>query len=244
LARYLPDGNIEFMGRRDHQVKVRGFRIELGEIEAVLAEHSSVREAVVVARASALGEKRLVAYVVAHQGSQASTGELRDYLKKRLPEYMLPASFVMLDGLPLTATGKIDRRALPAPDEIRPELTQDYVAPQTAVEEVLAGIFAEVLGVERVGINDDFFELGGHSLSATQVVSRVRQALEVKLPLRQLFKEPTVSGLARVVLEDEEERTRVERTAELLLRFSQLSDDEVSSLLAETTASLKKEQER
>jgi acyl carrier protein len=231
MARYLKDGNIEFTGRNDFQVKVRGFRIELGEIESVLGGHPSVREAVVVARGNAPGEKRLVAYVVAHEGLQPSTSELRHYLKKRLPEYMLPASFVMLDAFPLTVTGKIDRNALPAPEQMRPEPAQNYVAPQTAVEEVLTGIFAEVLGVERVGIHDDFFEAGGHSLLATRVVSRVREAFEVELPLRKIFDEPTVGGLARVVLEDEDERMRVERTAELLLRFSDLSDDEVSDLL-------------
>jgi acyl carrier protein len=202
-----------------------------------------VREAVVIAREVTPSEKRLAAYVIAHKGSQPSTSELRGYLKQRLPEYMLPASFVMLDELPVTATGKIDRKALPVPEQTRLELGQDYVAPQTAVEEVLAQIFAEVLGVERVGIYDDFFKLGGHSLSATQVISRVRQALEVKLALRKIFEEPMVSGLTRVVLEDEDERMRVERTAELLLRFSGLSDDEVS-LLAETTASLNQEHER
>jgi amino acid adenylation domain-containing protein len=242
MARYLPDGNIEFTGRNDFQVKIRGFRIELGEIESVLGGHPSVREAVIVARGNAPGEKRLVAYVVAHEGLQPSTSELRHYLKKRLPEYMLPASFVMLDAFPLTATGKIDRNALPAPEQMRPEPAQNYVAPQTAVEEVLTGIFAEVLGVERVGIHDDFFEAGGHSLLATRVVSRVREAFEVELPLRKIFDEPTVGGLARVVLEDEDERMRVERTAELLLRFSDLSDDEVSDLLV--AEFLKKEQER
>ncbi len=208
LGRYLPNGEMEYLGRIDQQVKIRGFRIELGEIEAVISRHATVREVVVTVREDVPGDKRLVAYLVAAQEQSApSTGELRSYLKEKLPEYMVPGVFVILDALPLTPNGKVNRRALPAPDEARPELEQQYVTPRNAVEEVMAGIWAEVLKVEEIGIHDNFFDLGGHSLLATQVVSRVRTALQVELPLRALFEEPTVAGLAKRVDEARQTRT-------------------------------------
>jgi amino acid adenylation domain-containing protein len=200
LARYLPDGNLEFLGRIDHQVKVRGFRIELGEIEAVLGRHGAVREAVVLAREDQPGGKRLVAYVVPADDA----ADLRRYLKDRLPEYMLPSAFVTLEALPLTPSGKVDRRALPAPEGERPRLATAFVAPRTPVEETLAGIYAQVLGLEQVGVHDDFFDLGGHSLLATQVMSRVHNAFYVHLPLRRLFETPTVAGLAQAI-DDEQQ---------------------------------------
>jgi amino acid adenylation domain-containing protein len=199
LARYLPDGNIEFLGRIDHQVKVRGFRIELGEIETVLGRHPTVRETVVMARKDVLGDNRLVAYVVPNQKPAPTTNELRSFLKRKLPQYMVPSTFMFLDALPLTPNGKVDRRALPAPDRVRPELERAFVAPRTPIEEMLAGIWAEVLGLEEVGIHDNFFELGGHSLVATQVMYRVRAASRVELSLRSLFERPTVAGLAEYV---------------------------------------------
>jgi acyl carrier protein len=177
----------------DHQVKLRGFRIELGEIEAALEEHPGVRDAVVVVREDAPGEQRLAGSVVAAEGGEVSAAELRAALKARLPEYMVPGAFVVLEALPLSPSGKTDRRALPAPEGTADEA---YAAPRTVTEEILAGIWAEVLGVERVGVQDGFFELGGHSLLATRVVTRVRAALGVDLPLRVLFEEPTVAGLA------------------------------------------------
>ncbi len=198
LARYLADGNLEFVGRVDQQVKVRGFRIELGEVEAVLGRHPGVQDVVVVAHGE--GEaRRLVAYVVLESAGEVTVGELRQYVVERLPDYMVPSAFVVLDSFPLTPNGKVDRRALPAPDGSRPELAARYVAPRSVVEEVVAGVWAEVLGVDRVGVLDDFFELGGHSLLATQVVSRLRDALGVEVPLRQLFEEPTVAAVARWV---------------------------------------------
>ena len=195
LARYLPDGNIEFLGRGDHQVKIRGFRIELGEIEAALGQHPAVRKAVVLAREDAPGEKRLVAYVVA----ESTADELRRFLKDKLPDHMVPAVFVLLDTLPLLSNGKIDQRALPAPDRTRPELDKIFVAPRTPTEELLAEIWAQVLDLERVGIHDNFFDLGGHSLLATQAVSRMRDAFQVDIPLRRLFEVPTVAGLAESI---------------------------------------------
>jgi acyl-coenzyme A synthetase/AMP-(fatty) acid ligase/acyl carrier protein len=197
LVRFLPDGALEFLGRIDDQVKIRGYRIECGEVESVLSQHEGVREAVVMAREDIPGDKRLVAYYVAFSDlGMVTHGELRNFLKERLPEYMVPSLFVELEVLPLTLNGKVDRRALPAPDKTRPELKAAFVAPRTPAEERLAAICAEVLGLERVGVHDHFFELGGHSLLATQVVSRVRQAFEIELPLRSLFETPTVAGLA------------------------------------------------
>ncbi|MEH1900561.1 MAG: amino acid adenylation domain-containing protein [Nostoc sp.] len=198
-ARYLPDGTIEFLGRTDHQVKIRGFRIELGEIEAILSLHPNVREVVVLARDSESSQKYLVAYVVLSQESPIINNELRDYMQARLPEYMVPSSFVMLKVLPLTPNGKVDRQALPEPNSVRPELEKSFSTPRTPVEEVLAGIWARVLGTEYVGIDDNFFDLGGHSLLATQVVSQVREAFQVELRLRSLFETPTVGGLAKLI---------------------------------------------
>ncbi len=207
-ARYLADGNIEYLGRIDHQVKIRGFRIELGEIEAVLSQHPAVLQTVVIAREDVPGDKRLVAYVVPNQEPAptvngdwrgvpplSQTGvDLRRFLKEQLPVYMIPNAFVMLDTLPLTPNGKVDRRLLPVPDTSDKSLEAGFVPPRTPTEEVLAGIWAEVLRVE-VGIHDNFFELGGHSLLATQVISRVRQTFNVELPLRTLFEAPTVADL-------------------------------------------------
>jgi amino acid adenylation domain-containing protein len=198
-ARYLPDGTLEFLGRLDQQVKIRGFRIEPGEIETVLGQHSAVQETVITAREDALGDKRLVAYVVPKQQSASLTDELRGFLKERLPEYMMPSAFVLLDALPLTPNGKVDRRALPTPDQTTPERKAAFVAPCTPVEEGLAGIWATVLGLEQVGIHDNFFELGGHSLKATQVLSRLRHTFQVELPLRTLFERPTIAGLAEAI---------------------------------------------
>jgi len=199
LARYRPDGNIEFLGRADHQVKIRGFRIELGEIEAALGQHPAVRETVVLAREDAPGEKRLVAYVVAEREPLPTTTDLRNFLKEKLPEYMLPKVFVLLEALPLMPNGKIDRRALPSPDRSRPELDKAFVAPRTPAEKLLAEIWAQLLDIERVGIHDNFFDLGGHSLLATQLVSRMRETFQVEIPLRRLFEAPTVAGLAESI---------------------------------------------
>jgi amino acid adenylation domain-containing protein len=196
-VRYLPDGNIEFIGRADRQVKVRGFRVEPGEIETVLCQYPSVRESVVVVvREATPGDQRLIAYLVARPEQLIDDNELRDYLKERLPEYMLPSVFVLLDEMPLTLQGKVDRNALPAPDQQRRELKELSAMPRDAIEAALAEIWAQVLGLERVGINDNFFELGGHSLLATQVISRLHKVLQVELPIRAIFETPTVADLS------------------------------------------------
>jgi amino acid adenylation domain-containing protein len=195
LARWMPDGNIEFLGRADNQIKIRGYRVELGEIEAVLAKHSLVSETVVSVFQNETGDKRLVAYVVA-KGERPSWKELRTFLEAKLPEFMIPAGCVFLDALPLTPSGKIDRKSLPNP-ELNAELTErNVVAPRNATEESLAGIWAEVLGRSNVGVTDNFFELGGHSLLMTQVISRIREAFQVELSMRVFFEKPTIEALA------------------------------------------------
>src|SRR6185312_13040150 len=195
-ARYLEDGRIEFLGRRDHQVKVRGFRIELGEIEAVLKSHSGVRACVVVAREDVAGDQRLVAYVVA---DRESVDEWRQHLKQKLPDYMVPSSIVVLEKLPLTPNGKVDRRALPVPEQLARAQAKQFVAARTPVQEIVAGIWREILRMEEISIEDSFFELGGHSLLGTQVISRVRDAFQIELPLRRLFEGPTIKELAASV---------------------------------------------
>src|SRR5215216_2514893 len=197
LGRYLPDGNIEFLGRMDHQVKVRGFRVELGEIEAVLGQHPLVQEVAVVAREDENDRKRLVAYVATGNGKAPSIQELRSYLKERVPEYMIPAHYVTLEALPRLSNGKIDRAALPVPDHGRPELSASLVGPRNASEAAMCRIWAEVLGVERVGIHDNFFELGGDSIISIQVVARAHQE-GLQLSTRQVFQHQTVAELAAV----------------------------------------------
>ena len=194
FARWRSDGQIEFVGRKDDQVKILGCRIELGEIETALARHPAIREVVVVARESGTGEKRLVAYVVAEQPAEDLAVDLRQHVAGNLPEHMVPSAFVVLDAFPLTPNGKIDRRQLPAPEQ--PVVSTSHVAPRTPTEEKLTGICAEVLGLDHIGADDNFFELGGNSLLAMRVVSRVRRALDLELPLREIFAAPTPSQMA------------------------------------------------
>ena len=206
LARYLPNGNIQFLGRVDHQVKIRGFRIELGEIETVLSQHPDVKETVVIAQSDYPSNKRLVAYVVPQQEKPehiVTINALLRFLKQKLPEYMMPSTFLLLDALPLTPNGKIDRRALPVPSRTQLKDKKEIVAPRTLTEEMLARIWAEVLGIEsyhrgssEINIYDNFFELGGHSLVATVLITRIRQVFQVDLPLWRLFESSTIAGLA------------------------------------------------
>jgi amino acid adenylation domain-containing protein len=214
-----PEGALEFLGRVDQQLKIRGFRVEPGEVENALTAHPDVRAAVAGARPDASGAPRLVAWVVLGAGTSPNISDLRRWLAGRLPEPMIPSAFVLLEELPQTPSGKIDRRALPEPESERPRLEREYVAPEGPVEEALAEIWAEVLGLDRVGVSDDFFELGGHSLLATQVVTRIREQLQVDIPLIALFQMPTLEQLAVVVEEA------------ILDRIESLEEDEVKELL-------------
>ena len=230
LARFLADGRVEYLGRADHQVKVRGHRIELREIESALAQHEQVRAAAVVARATENGDNHLVACVVAEE----DVSQLRAYLKERLPDYMVPAFFMTLDQLPLNANGKIDRRRLlELAQEASPhQSVNEYVAPRTATEEVLADLWTEVLGVERAGINDDFFALGGHSLMATQLLSRVQKIFHVELPLRKLFETPTVLGLVDALTVAYGDANAIEEIALMVKQLRDMSDEDLKQMMA------------
>ncbi len=197
LARYLPDGTIEFLGRIDFQVKIRGFRIELGEIEAVLSQHPEVLSVVVVAREDRPENKHLVAYAVSRQSSVIQTQDLYHFLRQKLPEYMVPSTFVLLETLPLTPNGKIDRKSLPIPARTQSESKGSFQTFRTPTEEILTGIWIQVLGIQSIGIRDNFFQLGGHSLLATQVISRIRKAFQLETPLRYLFEWPTIAELSQ-----------------------------------------------
>ncbi|MBV8318682.1 MAG: amino acid adenylation domain-containing protein, partial [Planctomycetaceae bacterium] len=230
LARWLPDGNLELLGRIDHQVKIRGFRIEPAEVEAALLQHPGVREAVIAVVENGTGVKSLAAYVVPRRDRAVSWDDLRRHLKQRLPRYMMPSAFLLLEALPLTPNGKIDRGALPAPDPASLASESEYVPPRTPTEEAIVGIWAAVLGLERVGVHDDFFDLGGHSLLATQLVSRLRAAFALEIPLRMLFEATTVAALAERIeiayLQGGCARSapplrRVERSGPLPLSFAQ-----------------------
>jgi acyl-CoA synthetase (AMP-forming)/AMP-acid ligase II/acyl carrier protein len=196
LVRWLPDGAIEYLGRTDHQIKLRGFRIELGEIEAVISEDSRIKQAAVIVREDVPGDQRLVAYLSMRSGERPTIAELRASLSQKVPEYMVPSEFVFLDEFPLTPNGKIDRKALPVPDNSRRVLDQPHEAPRTEVESAVAAIWNEVLRTHDVGIHDNFFEVGGHSLSATGVLSRLRDRFGISLPLRIIFNAPTVHQLS------------------------------------------------
>jgi pristinamycin I synthase-3/4 len=226
LVRHLPDGNVEFLGRSDDQIKIRGFRVELGEIQAVLCRHPGVREGVVIGRPDRSGAMRLVAYYIP-RGEAPRTDQLLAFLRERLPDHMVPSAFMALESFPRKAHGKMDRGALPEP-ETAPDAAGACVAPRTPVEELLAGIWADVLGLERVGVEESFFELGGHSLLATRLVSQLRDSLRLELPLRTVFESPTVAELARRVTALQSEKTAeampirpVPRGGELPLSYAQ-----------------------
>jgi acyl carrier protein len=195
LARWMQDGNIDFLGRLDHQVKIRGFRIELGEIENRLLKHSEVKETVVTAKSDETGDHFLCAYIVPHSPDFFEVSHLKAYLQERLPDYMVPVYFAALPAIPLTATGKADRKSLPEPGVKSPG---EYIAPRSKREELLAEIWSETLGLEkeRIGTHDNFFELGGHSLKAINLLGRIHKTFDIEIPLSELFKIPTISGLA------------------------------------------------
>ena len=201
LARYLPDGTIQFLGRVDHQVNIRGYRVELGEVEATLSEHPAIEEVVALALPDRSGSSRLVVYYAYATESSAKASELRDFMQERVPDYMVPSVFIHLDVMPLNEHGKIDRDALPRPEPSRSDLGQRYEPPRNPTEALLVGIWSHLLDVDQIGIRDVFFELGGHSLLATQVISRIRDTFDVELPLRSVFESPTIAGLAARILE-------------------------------------------
>ncbi|NRD59327.1 non-ribosomal peptide synthetase, partial [Corallococcus exiguus] len=232
LARWRADGTLEFLGRADTQVKVRGFRIELGEVEGALRAHPAVKEVVVVAKGQGAGDKRLVAYVVGQGPDSLDVGELRRALKSRLPEYMVPSAFVTLEALPLTSNGKVDRKALPDVSGARPASEHPYVEPRSDVEQKLALILAEILGVARVGIHDDFFELGGHSLLATRTISRIRSELGVELPLSALFENPSIARLSVHLVQAQSTQADQAELEQLLALLEQDTSDDIDALLA------------
>jgi amino acid adenylation domain-containing protein/FkbM family methyltransferase len=229
LARYLPDGNIEFLGRIDLQVKIRGFRIEPGEIESVLSRHESVNAAVVLLREDRPGEKKLVAYITAVTDSRLTASDLRAFLRDKLPDYMMPSAFVLIESLPLMPNGKVNRKALPMPDYAGIDDEETFIGPRTVTEEVLEGLWCQVLNVSRVGMTEDFFALGGHSLLATRIISRVHKAFNIELPVRSVFENPSPEGFASLIdkaigirrREPESLIPRADRNLELPLSFAQ-----------------------
>lgn len=233
LARYLRDGKIEFLGRADQQVKLRGHRIELGEIEAALDTHPAVLQSAVILQEDARGDKRLIAYAVFEPGTSLTVSVMREFLKDRLPDYLIPSALAQLDVMPLTPNGKIYRKGLPVVEQIKGEGERIPEPPRNRVEEALSWMWAEILGVEEVGIHDDFFEIGGHSILASQLVSRLRETFQVELSLRTFFDAPTIAKLAGIIIGDEEQAMKVERIAELLMDVINYSDDEVEAMLGE-----------
>jgi amino acid adenylation domain-containing protein len=233
LGRYLSDGQIECLGRSDHQVKVRGHRVELGEIEVVLGQHLTLRECVVIDWEKQPGDKQLVAYVVAKEGFAASTTVLRDYLHEKLPDYMVPAYFVWLEMLPLNSNGKIDRRALAVPDQVRSELDVAFVPPRSVAEEIIAEIWSSLLNRDQIGIYDNFFTIGGHSLLATQIIARIHNIFQIDVPLRLLFELPTVDSLTNGIAQLIGGRDLLEEIALIFKEVDNLTEDEVIRLSGE-----------
>ena len=223
LGRLLPDGCLLHLGRKDFFVKVRGYRIDIDEIEAALLEFPGIKEAVVVARNNNSGNEQLVAYSVPTMRPGPDVSELRTFLREKLPEYMIPTSFVTLAAMPLTATRKIDRKALPEPSTSRPRIATEYVEPKTTIEKGLAQIWADVLAIDEVGINDDFFALGGHSLAAFRVISRVVLVFQLQLPIHALFNSPTVAAMAAIIAANTKQKANEEELRQLLKEIDSLA---------------------
>jgi non-ribosomal peptide synthetase component E (peptide arylation enzyme)/acyl carrier protein len=231
LARYRPDGNIEFLGRIDHQVKIRGFRIELGEIEARLMAYPDVDDAVVLAREDQSGNKRLVAYVIVRNNASITEDALRNAFKESVPEYMQPSAYVFLDSFPLTANGKVNRKALLPPDSYSAAIDQHGDELFDPIEQALAHIWTELLGTTAVGVNQNFFELGGHSLLAIQVVSRIQEHFGIELAVEDIFQKTTIKELAGWVMQMQIEQLADDDMSALLAEMEQFSDEEVSLML-------------
>jgi acyl-coenzyme A synthetase/AMP-(fatty) acid ligase/acyl carrier protein len=232
LGKISENGCLELFGRKDFQVKIRSFRVDVGEVEAVLAVHPGVKEITVVGKKDQSENTRLIAYMVPHSYPAPTISSLRDFLKARLPDYMIPAAFVTLDKLPLLSTGKVDRSALPNPGNGRPELDTPYVAPRTEIEKQLWRIWTEVLGLGQLGVHDSFFDLGGDSLAAARVVSQVIKTFQLELPLKALFESPTVANMALVITQNQAKNVGEEELARMLREVEAISEDEARDILA------------
>jgi amino acid adenylation domain-containing protein len=232
LGRMSPDGCLEHLGRKDFQVKIRSLRVEVAEVEGALRSMGAVREAVVIAREDNTGDKRLVAYIVPVRNTAPSVSEIRGFVEQKLPPHMVPSRFVILDALPVTPNGKVNRRALPDPGKSRPDLDTPFVSPRTPVEQELSQIWGEVLSLDHVGIRDNFFELGGHSLAATRVVSQVIKKYQLEIPLQALFQSPTIVEMAAVITENEAKNLDQRELDRILSQLESLSDEDAKKVLA------------
>ena len=240
LGLMLPDGCLVYKGRKDFRVKVRGYGVEITEIEMALLNHAGIGEASVVARQNELGESRLVAYFTPIDQRELNASDLRTFLKETLPDYMVPSDFVMLDSMPLGPGGKVDRNALPAPDNSRPQLASTYIAPETPIEVQLAKIWSDLLDIDRVGINDNFFHLGGHSLTASRVISRVIQTFRLDLPVKLLFDSPTVAEMASVIAANQAKLATQDDLERVLSEIEAISDEEAQLRMDESSSRVSK----
>jgi non-ribosomal peptide synthetase component F len=225
------DGCLTHLGRNDSRIKVRGFRVNIGEVEATITAHPEIRQATVVANEDGFGDARVVAYFVAKSDSPPATSTLRQFLAKTLPDYMIPSCFVALNELPLTAAGKVDRRALPDPGKSRPPLDIVFVAPRNEVEQRVAEIWERVLGIEAIGMNDNFFDLGGHSLSASRVITRVVQTFQLELSIKDLFASPNVAAMAKVIAKSQMMKADAKMLERMLSEVEAMNEDDVRTQL-------------
>jgi acyl carrier protein len=240
LGLMLPGGCLVYKGRKDSRVKVRGYGVEIAEIEMALLNHPDIREAIVVARQNELGESRLVAYFTSIDHRELNASDLRTFLKEKLPDYMIPSDFVILDRIPLGPGGKVDRKALAAPDNSRPQLASTYISPKTPIEVQLAKIWSDLLDIDRVGINDNFFDLGGHSLTASRVISRVIQTFRLNLPLKLLFDSPTVAEMASVIAANQAKLATRDELKRMLSNVEAMSDEEAQLRMDESSSRVSK----
>jgi len=244
LGLMLPDGCLIYKGRKDFRVKIRGYGVEIAEVERVLRSHSSIREAVVVARQHQSGESRLIAYFTSANQSSPSVSDLRSFLKEKLPDYMIPMTFVLLAAIPLTPNGKVDRKFLPTPGKSRPELNTLFEEPRTPTEKELAQTWSEILSLEKIGVHDNFFDLGGHSLAAMRVVSQVIEKLQLEIPLASLFQAPTVAEMAAVIEAHQGKKVGEADLERMLAELESLSEDEARRLIAEESGKLSRGERR
>jgi acyl carrier protein len=230
----LPDGCLIHKGRKDFRVKIRGYGVEVAEVETVILAHDSIREAVVVARQNESGEDQLVAYCTSCS-PPANTAELRSFLRQKLPEYMIPSAFVILDAMPRTVAGKLDRRGLPDPGNSRPDLDTPYAAPRTPAEIEVEHLWREVLSLDRIGVHDNFFDLGGHSLAATRVVSQVIKKFQLEIPLQSLFRSPTIAQMAEVIAQSQANKIDAADLNRMLAELESLTDEQAQQIITQDT---------